>query len=100
MAAPDPDRKYLSPKEFARLSGLSEVTVRRYLKAGQLPHAQPGGERGRILIPRDALTGLQPPSEPQETQEHVTSESPPLGGRELSGPSPQWMKDLPKQNED
>jgi len=47
--------KCVSPKEFAVLSGLSLSTVRRYLADGRLPKIQPGGHRGRVLIPCDVL---------------------------------------------
>ena len=47
--------KCVSPKEFAVFSGLSLSTVRRYLADGRLPKIQPGGHRGRVLIPCDVL---------------------------------------------
>src|SRR4051794_22015598 len=50
--------KHLSPQEFSEQSGLSIASVRRYLRDGKLPFAQPGGPRGRILIPPDALARL------------------------------------------
>ena len=50
--------KHLSPQEFSQQSGLSIASVRRYLRDGKLPFAQPGGPRGRILIPADALARI------------------------------------------
>lgn len=41
---------YLSPDEFARAIGRSVKTVRRRLKAGQLPALQPGGPGTAWLI--------------------------------------------------
>jgi excisionase family DNA binding protein len=53
---PDGPAALFSPAEFARYSGLSIATVRRYLASGKLPKIQPKGARGRVLIPREALT--------------------------------------------
>ena len=49
------DRAFLSPQEFAALSGLSIATVRRRIRDGQLPVFQPGGRRTRTLIPAEVL---------------------------------------------
>ena len=48
-------RDFLSPQEFAAKSGISLVSVRRYIAAGRLPSVQPGGRRCRVLIPQSAL---------------------------------------------
>jgi hypothetical protein len=50
--------KHVSPQEFSDQSGLSIASVRRYLRGGKLPFVQPGGPRGRVLIPADALAQL------------------------------------------
>jgi hypothetical protein len=92
----DQSRRYLSPQEFSRLSGLSLATVHRYLKAGKLPYRQPGGHRTRILIPVDALepragdtpaqVAAQPSAAPPPSPETpVVSTS-----TRLPGPKPQW----------
>lgn len=46
---------YIFVEEFVERSGLSLVTVRRYIRDGKIPYIQPGGPRSRILIPRDVL---------------------------------------------
>lgn len=93
----DADRLYVSPAEFSSASGLSMSTVRRYLSDGRLPKAQPGGHRGRILIPLTALEILLVDhqalaSEPATTTVNATSvrapEKPPTA---LSGPQPRWL---------
>src|SRR5690348_3372943 len=48
-------KRFLSPKEFSELSGLSLATIHRYIKNGKLPYRQPAGPRGRILIPAEVL---------------------------------------------
>ncbi len=49
------ERRYFTLKELARVSGLPEVTLRRYWRAGKIPGHQPGGKGSRVLFPRDAL---------------------------------------------
>ncbi len=89
------ERDYLSPKEFGKLSGLSIATVRRYLSAGIIPHAQPAGSGCRICIPRYALDqyldqGKPNRSEPPPSQ---TTESVPIDqDKPLPGPRPRWMR--------
>ena len=53
------DLAYLTPEEFAHLSGLSLSTVRRYLADGRLPKVQPGGPRCRVLIPRQQFPAIK-----------------------------------------
>jgi excisionase family DNA binding protein len=50
--------EFLSPEQVAALLGASTKSVRRYLTTGLLPFIQPGGKRGRIFIPRDAVAAL------------------------------------------
>src|SRR4051794_28418383 len=54
----EPLSRYVSLKEFSRLTGLSLTTLRRRVKDGSLPCKQLGGRRCRLLIPRDALETL------------------------------------------
>jgi hypothetical protein len=95
--ADNQSRQYLSPREFSKVSGLSLATVRRYLKGGKLPYLQPGGRRGRILIPVDILTAI-PPSVSDAI--HISDpgslslipgemES---GAARLPGPQPRWTR--------
>lgn len=53
------ERRYLTLEELARVSGVSEVTLRRYWRAGKIPGHQPGGKGSRVLFPPDALEGKQ-----------------------------------------
>ncbi len=55
-----PAKQYLSPAEFADLSGLSLSSVHRRIADRSLPFIQPGGKRKAIRIPRTALEALQP----------------------------------------
>ena len=95
---------YVSPREFARLSGLSLATIHRYVKCGKLPCCQPGGRRARLLIPIDALQGLalQSPSTERAPAAQVSpmatapirNELP--GPTRLAGPVPRWMRSAPR----
>ncbi len=53
------ERRYFTLEELARVSGLSEVTLRRYWRAGKIPGHQPGGKGSRVLFPHDALERKQ-----------------------------------------
>src|SRR4051794_8036102 len=94
--AEDQPKRYLSPQEFSRLSGLSLATVHRYLRKGKLPHRQPGGRRTRILIPVDALEPRAGDTPAQVTAEACAApppspETPDVStSTRLPGPRPQW----------
>lgn len=49
------DREFLSIREFASRTGLSEPTIPRRIKDGSIPSSQPGGRRIRVLIPFTSL---------------------------------------------
>ncbi|MEQ1709431.1 MAG: helix-turn-helix domain-containing protein [Terricaulis sp.] len=54
----DTPPEWLEVAEVAELLRKSERSVRRWCKAGTIPAAQPGGERGAYLINRRALEQL------------------------------------------
>lgn len=93
-------RRLFSPAEFAARSGLSLITVRRYLAEGKLPKYQPGGKRCRVMIPVSALslplsldiqdqTGTVADEIPA-TELPQTNQTP--ASDVIAGPPPRWMK--------
>ncbi len=90
-----------SVQKFADMSGLSESTVRRYVKAGKLPHDQPGGPRCRILIPLSALPSTDNKSvagdpETRPTAAMITDQAKqPQTLERLPGPKPRWVRQGP-----
>lgn len=84
---------WLTPKAFAKESGLSLATVYRYLASGALPKFQPAGQNCRIAIPRSALCCLDPqaalPGIAPTTSKTATAVHKPT---HLSGPAPAWTK--------
>lgn len=92
------ERVYLTPEEFAQVSGLSLSTVRRYLANGKLPKCQPGGPRCRVLIPRGALVQLAPSEVDQgdrlatglDNTSSVGSQS--KHNQRRRGPVPRWRR--------
>lgn len=52
MSSVNAGLKYMAPKEAAAHFGVSLRTIMRWVSAGKLGSYQPGGPRGRILIPR------------------------------------------------
>lgn len=51
--------KYLTPKEVAEHYRVSQDTVRRWIKAGRVPHVNLGtADRPLYRIPEDAIASL------------------------------------------
>ncbi len=50
----DPEQKYLSPRQAARVLGISEFLIYREVAAGTVPHRKIGQ---RILIPLNWVSG-------------------------------------------
>jgi hypothetical protein len=77
-----PRRRYLDLEELSRVSGLSQVTLRRYWRDGKIHGFQPGGPGSRVLFPADALErSPNLPGDPEETRATVSKTAPatPLG---------------------
>jgi excisionase family DNA binding protein len=87
---------YVSIKELAGLSGLSESTLRRLYQRGRIQALQPGGPGTRLLFRRDALEHTQ--DLPVDSRATMSSESP----IRLPGPTPRWIENsstnYPKEN--
>ena len=100
MSSVNPSAAYLSPEQFAQLSGYSLSTVHRYLKRGLLPKVQPGGPGCKVLIPCNALDSLTPDlNATQAGSDQAAFEASPIIApattetpSRLSGPCPAWMK--------
>lgn len=96
--------RYVTPKQFAGITGFSLKTVRRRLKDGDLPAHQPGGRRTRWLIDLQAFEAEQnvAPQEPatcEEVPPELTEK--PESKRVVdvarpSGPRPRWMAVYPQ----
>ncbi len=50
--------QFYKPKEVAKMTGLTEHSVRRRLREGQLAGIQEAGVKGSWLVPREAVTAL------------------------------------------
>lgn len=90
------DSLFISPAEFAKLSGLSLATVWRYLAAGRIPKTQPGGRRCRILIPRSALSTVNSTSGSADDANQTAAPSSncdtdPSINAESRGRKPRWL---------
>ena len=90
------NRDYLSPHEFVARSGLSSATVRRYLRDGHLPSAQPGGPRCRVLIPVTVLKSFLAAKQvagPNGTDRSSTvTKSAYASNKPLPGPTAKWRQ--------
>lgn len=77
---------YISIQEFSRLSSLSDKTIRRRVKAGDIPAWQPGGPGTRILIPISCLSlSSELPLKASNPEPAVRDVIHPL-----AGPKPRW----------
>jgi excisionase family DNA binding protein len=86
-----PPTEYLSPLEFARLTGLSLSTVHRRIRDKSLPVWQPGGRRTAVRIHRSALTTSHQPPDPSAVEAPSPAEAAPSP---RCGPQPRWKKGL------
>jgi excisionase family DNA binding protein len=90
-------KAFLTVREFAKFTGLSDKTIRRRIREGRLLFHQPGGPRTKILIPsnwsiREAeASGPALPMDPglvrrfRESHPHEQQQA-----RQLPGPKPRW----------
>lgn len=60
-------REFVKLRDFAKLSPVSESTIRRWVTAGKIEHIQPGNSGTTILIPLDALARIDAPASAQGT---------------------------------
>ena len=80
---------FFTVAEFAKISGDSVSTVRREIRAGNLPFLQ-SGPRKKIRIPSEALDIRSEPSSPSPDTEanHGQQLNQP---EKISGPNPDWL---------
>jgi hypothetical protein len=93
---------YITFDEFVRRVPLSASTIRRRLKDGSIPYAQPGGRGHSVLIREDALdiSGQVKPAgslkqagadQSMKIPEAALSIAVQTEQVKLSGPSPKWL---------
>jgi hypothetical protein len=89
------EKQHLSVEEFAQLSRMSESTVRRRLKAGQLPAIQSGGPGTMWAIDWNAYA-QQAVQRPKESASQGTSHPVPVHdcqrNEKIAGPQPLWLR--------
>jgi hypothetical protein len=82
------DKKYLTAKELAALSGVSSSSVRRYQKAGKIPYFQPGGKNARVVFPPAAIEQMALLNHQETPVKNPTTLDLP---NNLPGPTPGWL---------
>ena len=90
-----PESQYLSPQQFASLTGASIATVRRYLDLGILPKYQPAGPRGRVFIPASAFENVELLKKFQRSGRSAvptTSAAANQSTNRRPGPAPRWTR--------
>jgi excisionase family DNA binding protein len=86
---------WLTVAKFALHTGLSLSTVRRLIKSGSLPFAQPGGRGNRLLIPANALSharGDVGASQAGPASIVPTTVTQPAPAAKRAGPKPRWQQ--------
>lgn len=88
------ETQFLSPKQFAVLSGLSIATVRRYLDSDAIQSSQPAGKRHRILIPRAEVARFKSEMGATGSPAPASCQSPPplQPTQPKAGPRPRWRR--------
>ncbi|QEG22089.1 hypothetical protein MFFC18_19500 [Mariniblastus fucicola] len=87
MPANSHTKQFLSVAEFSQLTGDSQSTVRREIRAGNLPYRQ-SGPRKKIKIPIAALENPSIERNPQQIEppKQVDDQT-----ETFSGPQPDWL---------
>jgi hypothetical protein len=89
---PVPAPKYLSRRQLANQSGLSEATIQRLKAAKRIPFYQPGGAGTRVVFPPNAIEiacAEEQKNSPPQTRS-VNSADQGSVARRRPGPSPRW----------
>lgn len=90
------DESFVAVSEFARICGVSEKTVHRWIKRKLISFEQPGGPRTRILIPKNALRradgGDQDALGMIEVEVIEASAQKRKRTERLPGPKPRWTR--------
>ena len=79
-------REFVKLRDFAKLSPVSESTIRRWVTAGKIEHIQPGNSGTTILIPLDALARIDATASAQGTDLSIDS----VPKNDIPGRLPKW----------
>jgi hypothetical protein len=98
---PDNIQHFVPLKEFVRLSGLSEATVRRRVRDGTLRAVQIGGKGKKLLLALDTLeranTETSSAASGGRMDQVLTIPSVGAPAETRSGPRPRWTRRLPRR---
>ena len=83
-------KKFYTVAEFARLTGDSESTIRREIRAGNLPFRQ-SGPRKKIKIPIEALDIRSEPNSSNPDERICEDQQVQETSERFSGPNPDWL---------
>ena len=83
-------KQFLTVAEYASLTGDSVSTVRREIRAGNLPFRQ-SGPRKKIKIPVEALSVRSEVSSATPGEQIKKDEQIQDSPEKISGPSPAWL---------
>lgn len=67
------EQKYLSTKEYAKLTGMSEPALRRNVKAGKIPNGTKVGGRYKFVLPIGDDDSLRANEEVIRAIEHIAN---------------------------
>lgn len=98
------NHQHLVPlKEFVRLSGLSDATVRRRVRDGSLQAVQVGGKGKKLLLPIDALeqanTKTSSTASGGRMDPVLVTPSAETPAETRPGPRARWTRGLPRRLE-
>lgn len=81
-------REFVKLRDFAKLSPVSESTIRRWVTAGKIEHIQPGNSGTTILIPLDALARIDAAASGQGRDLSIGA----VPKNDIPGRLPKWKK--------
>ena len=83
-------KKFFTIAEFSQLTGDSQATIRRQIRAGDLPYIQ-SAPRKKIKIPREALMLESILEAKGNATQHLLPIEPSSNQEIISGPTPDWL---------
>jgi hypothetical protein len=88
-----PVRRYLTKRELAAATGLSETTIQRYKEAGVIRCFQPAGKGARVFFPNDAIeaAGIASQKSHAISVDLAPAHEARLMKAKLPGPRPRWL---------
>lgn len=88
---------YLTKRQLARRTGLSESTIQRLKDFNKVPFFQPGGKGARVLYPLNAVEVAFAHVSSDSSQTASVRKTDQESNTAIPGPKPRWLQPKSKQ---